>query len=280
MKFGLWTAYGALNSKPVFEAFEAGLKKLGHSVVYNNHGDIDVIWSVLWRGRMSGNKPIWESAKKINRPIIVLEVGALHRGKTWKVGINGVNRDAYFGPTGNDKTRANNLQLTLHPWSTKGETILIACQHRDSGQWNGKDYDKWLADTVESIKNHTHKQILLRPHPRYLATQYRFTNDKQVRLQIPKKIKSTYDDFDFNLENICAVFNYSSNPGVKAAMQGIPVFVSPSSLAWDVSNKDVRNLNNLQFPERQQWINDLAYTEWFIDEIASGEPILRLTDFL
>ena len=73
MKFGLWTAYGALNSKSVFEAFAKGASKLGHNVVVNEEADIEVIWSILWHGRMARNKLIWDRNRKENKPIIVLE---------------------------------------------------------------------------------------------------------------------------------------------------------------------------------------------------------------
>jgi len=278
MIFGLWTANGALNSKPVFEALQIGLNNLGHTVKLNQTGDIDVIWSVLWRGRMQNNKSIYETAKKLDKPVLVLEVGGLYRGKTWRVGLNGINRNGYFGSQGNDSKRADKLNLSLHPWNSKGDSILIACQHKLSGQWAGNDFDTWLVDTVRSIKKHTDRQIIIRSHPRYPVSRQLFANDKQITTQIPKKIPGTYDDYDFKLENIFAVFNYSSNPGINAAIQGIPVFVSPSSLAWDVSNKKIENLNKIEFPDRQQWLNDLAYTEWNLDEIATGFPILRLTD--
>ena len=85
----------------------------GHAVVYNDpSADINVIWSVLFNGRMAGNKAVWDQQK----PTIVLEVGGIKRGTTWKVGLNGINRDAYFGPSGNDNTRASELGLKLSPW--------------------------------------------------------------------------------------------------------------------------------------------------------------------
>jgi len=36
MKFKLWREYGALNSKPVFDAFARGVEKLGYKVVNDN----------------------------------------------------------------------------------------------------------------------------------------------------------------------------------------------------------------------------------------------------
>jgi len=86
MKFNLWTNYGALNSKPVFDAFASGAQSLGYDVTFNNNdGGIDVIWSVLWNGRMAKNKAIWERNMAQSKPTIVLEVGGIKRGTTWKV---------------------------------------------------------------------------------------------------------------------------------------------------------------------------------------------------
>jgi len=93
MKISLWRQYGALNSKPVFDAFEHSAVSAGHTVVYNDpSADVNVIWSVLFNGRMAGNKNIWDQSK----PTIVLEVGGIQRGVTWKVALNGINRDAYL----------------------------------------------------------------------------------------------------------------------------------------------------------------------------------------
>jgi len=99
MKFSLWRQYGALNSQPVWDAFAESVRLLGHEPVDNNpNADVDVIWSVLWQGRMARNREIWLRAKKNNKPIIVIEVGGIQRGITWRVGLGGVNRDAYFAP--------------------------------------------------------------------------------------------------------------------------------------------------------------------------------------
>ena len=75
MKFSLWTDNGALNSKPIFSAFATSLHNNGHSVVYNDmDGDVHVIWSVLWYGRMAPNKVIWDEAQRQGKPVIVLSL--------------------------------------------------------------------------------------------------------------------------------------------------------------------------------------------------------------
>ena len=53
MIFGTFNKFGALNSKPVFEAFSNSVKDRGWIVSEHNlNADVAVIWSVLWNGRM------------------------------------------------------------------------------------------------------------------------------------------------------------------------------------------------------------------------------------
>ena len=283
MKFSLWTNNGALNSKPIFNAFAHSCVQLGHDVVYNDpSADVDVIWSILWHGRMAPNKEVWDKAQVNKKPVIVLEVGGLKRGSTWKVGLNGINRDAYFGGLHNNSSRADALGLFLKPWKFNNEQgdIIIACQHNKSHQWrNQATVQTWLFETIDLIRQYTNRNIIVRPHPRcpIPGIQFEFKN---IKIQNPQHVQGTYDDFDFDCTNAYAVVNWSSNPATQAVMQGIPVFVGPDSLAYDVGNTDLTKINSPSMPDRTQWLNDIAYTEWTIEEISQGLPIKRLTSML
>ena len=281
MKFSLWTNYGALNSKPVFQAFADSLKSAGHTVVYNdNKSDIDVIWSVLWNGRMTNNKLIWESNRKNNKHTIVLEVGGIKRGTTWKVGLNGINRDAYFGPSNNDNTRAEHLGLRLSDWRKSGEYILICGQHDKSLQWrNMPRMSNWFLQTYDEIRKHTDRPIIFRPHPR-CKLEHIERGLKYVYRQDPVHIGGTYDDFDMGFDNVYCTISWSSNPGIHSVIDGVPAFVGPSSLAYDVAGHNLELINYPQTPDRTQWLNDYAWTEYTVEEIAAGMPLKRLTSKL
>jgi hypothetical protein len=281
MKFSLWTQYGALNSKPVFDAFRQGCNSLGFTCVDNsNDADIDVIWSVLFSGRMAQNQLIWKNAQDKKKPVIVLEVGGIQRGTTWKVGLNGINRDAYFGPVANSSSRANLLGLTLKPWRTSGEYILICGQHDKSLQWQGMpSMSQWVMNTIDTIQAHTDRLIVFRPHPRCPLPNIELEFKNVIR-QTPAKLIGTYDDYDMRFNNIQAVIRYSSNPGIHSILNGVPAFVGPASLAYDVANTDLSQIENPLMPDRQQWLNDYAHTEWTIQEISKGIPLNRLTTML
>ena len=281
MKFSLWTQYGALNSKPIFNAFRSGAESLGYDCVDNsNDADVDVIWSVLWNGRMASNKNIWERNLAQSKPTVVLEVGGIKRGTTWKVGLNGINRDAFFGDGRNDSRRSDLLNLRLKPWRTDGKYILIAGQHEKSEQWrNQPRMSRWVMETIENIQAHTDRPIIFRPHPRCrletIERQY-----KNVYRQEPRQLAGTYDDFDMGFNDIYCTVSWTSNPGIHSVIEGVPAYTSTSSLAWDVSIKSLTNLDNPPLHDRQQWLNDYAWTEFTVEEIASGLPLKRLTNKL
>lgn len=278
MRFSLFKEYGAANSEPVFEAFEHSLIQAGHTVTDNDmHADVAVIWSVLWHGRMAGNRPIYEYYIKTGKKVVVLEVGGIKRGTTWKVGLNGINRDAYFGPSGMDNSRAVQQGLSLKPWRKDGEYILICGQHNKSLQWaNMPSMSTWVMQTIETIKQHTKRPIIFRPHPRcplpHIETEY-----KNVKRQTPKQLAGTYDDFDMAFDNIYCTVSWSSNPGIHSVINGVPACVGPSSLAYDVAGHDLNLIEYPQTPDRTQWLNDYAWTEYTVEEIASGLPLKRLT---
>ena len=279
MKFSLWTDYGALNSGPVFDAFATSLVDNGHTVVYNdNTADVDCIWSVLWHGRMARNKAIWENEK----PTIVLEVGGINRGTTWKVGLNGINRDAYFGEQDNDRTRADSLGLVCKPWRSNGNFILVCGQHNKSLQWQHMlPMSNWFLETYDEIRKHTERPIVFRPHPR-CRLEHIERGLKHVYRQEPVKIGGSYDDFDMGFDDVHCTISYSSNPGIHSILSGVPAFVSTHSLAYPVAN-DIDFMHDVEqpmMPDRQQWLNDYAHTEYTIEEISQGIPLKHLTSQL
>ena len=278
MIFSLWRQYGALNSGPVWDAFEHSIKQAGHTVVHNSsHSDVDVIWSVLWAGRMQRNKQIWQKAHKKQKPIIVIEVGGIQRGETWRLGLNGVNRDAYFAPEGNNRNRADRLGLDLKPWRKQGEYILVCGQHEKSQQWQGLPPVKiWAEETIQNLRQYTDRPIVIRPHPR---CGFRLTTPAEnVVYQTPTKKRNTYDDYYIQFKGAWAVVNPCSNPGVHAAIAGVPVFVHRSSLASPVGNVSLNMIENPAMPDRRQWLNDLAHKEYTVDEIRQGIPLKYLTE--
>ena len=272
MRFRLYREYGALNSPAVFDAIEHGLRQQGHEIVTDNE-DVSVIWSVLWSGRMRQNKLIYDHCQQIGKPILIVEVGNLKRGETWRISLDHINNLGKFGNDIDlDPHRPEKLGVELKPIPTvrRGE-ILIACQHQESLQWQGMPAMKdWVADTIEKIKQHTHRRIRVRYHPR---SAFPF-KQSGVEVERPVRIPDTYDDFNIFYNYHC-VINHNSGPAVQAAINGVPVLCDSSSLAADLSIK-WSELDSPYIPDRSEWFLKLCHTEWTVDEIRQGIPISRL----
>jgi hypothetical protein len=239
----------------------------------DSSADVAVIWSMLWAGRMKPNQDIWNLYRSTGRPVVVVEVGMLRRGFTWKLGINGTGIDAYYGaePIPN---RASKLGISFSPWTDSGYNIVVACQRSDSEQWAGQPPTvAWLTETARKIRQYSDKPIVIRPHPRQ-----RISNIPGCVIESPRPIPGTYDSFDYNqcLKTTWAVINHNSGPGSQAIINGVPAFVGASSLAAPVANLDLTQIENPLRPDRTQWIEQLAHTEWTTAEIESGVPLQRL----
>lgn len=276
MKFKLYRNNGALNSPPIFNAFEQGVKTLGHEIVENSE-DVAVIWSVLWHGRMAANQQIYNHCIKNNKPVIIIEVGNLKRGTTWRICQDHINGLGVFGNIENlDPLRPQKLGIFLQDLKRRRrDEILIATQHARSLQWEGQpSMEQWVRDTIAKAKKYTGRRIVVRPHPRSLLRE-KFVD---AVIDLPRKIENTYDDFNIDYNYHC-VINHNSGPAVQAAIDGTPVICDSSSLAFPVSEK-WEKLENPQLPDREDWFLKLTHTEWTVDEISQGLPIKRLENYL
>lgn len=272
MKFRLYKEHGALNSPPIFSAFEQGLISQGHQVVEKDE-DVSVIWSVLFQGRMMHNEKIYNDAKEQGRPVIIIEVGNLIRNSTWRICLDNINGSGKFGNLQNlDPERPQKLGVGLKPYQeTRRGEILIACQHEKSLQWRGMPtMKKWTEQIIEVLKSQTSRRIVVRPHPRHPFT----IKIPNVLLDHPKKIPGTYDDFNIFYGFHC-VINHNSGPAVQALINGTPVICNSTSLAGDLSN-NLHQIENLQYFSREDWFLKLCHTEWTVEEIRQGIPIARL----
>lgn len=280
MKIALFPDNGSLNSKPVFAALIEHLRAKGEEIYINEDRDCDVavIWSVLWLGRMAGNKKIWDSFQAKNKPVVVMEVGGLKRNTTWKMGINGINRDADFANQTFDNKRWPLFNIEMKPWKQTGNVIIICGQHDTSQQWKKNPrMSNWIEQQIKEIRKYSQKPILIRPHPRnnFDFDEKKYTN---VRIKKPQRDWTTYDDTDFKktLKSTWSVVNHSSNPAIESVINGIPVFVSESSLCYDVGNANLSNIEKPAMPSRLNWANKLSYTEWTTQEIRDGLPWSRI----
>ena len=268
----------ALNSTPVMSAFLNSCTEAGISIEENSlSADAAVIWSVLWNGRMKENKQVYEHYRTQGKPVIVIDVGALDRGRTWKVAINNVNARGYYGHLENlDWDRPKLLGVSLSTVTNVKPHIVIAAQHDRSLQMDGVDISQWITTTIKLIKNNSDRPIVVRPHPRSKLSLKHLPSG--VTVEQPNKLANTYDSYDMHFD--ChAVVNYSSSPGIQAAIAGVRPIVEFSSLAYPVS-VGYADIEQPYTKDRELWFTQICHTEYTVDEIQKGLWLTRLSPML
>lgn len=274
MRVAYFPNQSALNSIPIMQAMLDSLRIAGHTVEQDSmDADATIIWSALWYGRMAPNKQVYEHYRAQNKPVIIVDVGALYRGETWKIALNHINRLGYYGHTENlDMDRPRKLGISLAINLSRNPAILIAAQHRFSLQLANQNHEDWIMDQVDEIRKVSDRPVVIRPHPRSPLQIASLTKD--ITVEKPQKIENTYDSFDMHFD-YHAVVNYCSGPGIQAAISGTRPIVGTYSLAAPVS-VPIEKLDQPYNVDRDQWLVEICHTEYTVNEIKEGKWIKRL----
>jgi hypothetical protein len=268
----------AKNSQPVMSAVLDCLQARGIQTQENSMtSDAAIIWSVLWAGRMSANQAVYEHYRSQGRPVIIIEIGALYRGNTWKIAVNNITADGYYGHLDNlDWDRPKKLRISLATQFASNPNIIVALQHDRSLQVTGLDMTGWLHSTLNILKNSTDRPITVRPHPRCRLPLNNLPAG--VTVEIPNKLPNTYDSFDMHYD--ChALVNYNSGPGIQAAIAGVRPIVETTSLAYPVG-VGFADIDQPYTRDRELWLAQICHTEYTLDELRRGVWISRVAPAL
>jgi hypothetical protein len=279
MRIAYFPNYVAQNGFAVLSAFLDGCNRRGILTVEESlDADAAVIWSVLWNGRMAQNQSVYQHYRQQQKPVIVIDVGTLYRGSTWKIAVNNITANGYYGHQENlDWNRPRKLGISLALNLSQNPKIIVAAQHARSLQVESlPSVEHWIVQQINKLKAVTDRPIVIRPHPRCQLDRTKLAQD--IVIEQPQKIANSYDSY--NLAFDCyAMINYNSGPGIQAAMAGTRPIVDSSSLAYPVSIK-LEDINQPYTVNREQWLVEICHTEYTVDEIAQGQWAKRLAPAL
>jgi hypothetical protein len=240
--------------------------------------DAVVIWSVLWNGRMKNNQQVYQHYRKQNKPVIVVDAGALYRGHTWKIAVNNITASGYYGHLENlNQDRPKQLGVSAAINFSSNPAILIAAQHHCSLQIaHMASQEEWILSTIKQLRGLTDRPICVRSHPRSKLNTISLPKD--VVIETPKRLDRSYDSFDIHFD-FHAVVNYNSGPGIQAAISGTRPVVDHSSLAYPVAIA----LTDIEKPylcNRDQWLVEICHTEYTLEELKNGTWLNRIRSAL
>jgi hypothetical protein len=174
---------------------------------------------------------------------------------------------------------SQDLSLSLKPWRTQGNHILICTQRNGGWSMKGLSVMEWLDQTVARLRRFTDRPIRVRAHPGDRSSKNYLIKPKKSEWELSKNVE-LLDDFD----DAWAVVTYNSSPGVAAAIEGIPVFVTDpmvrTSQAFAVANTKLQNIETPEIHERQSWVERLAMSHWNFKELSNGSAWKHIRQFI
>ena len=161
--------------------------------------------------------------------------------------------------------RWQRLGIKMRPEQKHSRNILLVAPDEKPCSFYGITLDQWMQTTIETLKQHTDRPILVRERP------------------VSRWDRKTQKAEDW-LMDVHAVVTFNSSAATECILAGVPVFVTaPCNAARPVSNLDLSQIEAPWFPtddERHAWACHLAYGQFHTTELADGTAarILKETE--
>jgi hypothetical protein len=178
------------------------------------------------------------------------------------------------------------FNVKYEPWrnSNQADPIIFVLQPKDNWSMNELDPIDWFNSVYNKLRPMTDRKFIVRPHPNnvsnILERKKELPNDVEIQYTQKHFVGDEKKFYRFHFQEAIAkahaVVTHNSTASVDSCIRGIPTFcTSDLALCWDVCNKDLADIETPKTPDRTQWVNDLGYKLWSIDEIKNGTVYKR-----
>ena len=151
--------------------------------------------------------------------------------------------------------RFKRFKKTIHPWR-HGRKIIVAMPDEKPCRFYDTTPEQWLAKTVNTIKQHTDRPIVIRKRA------------KQRIQRINEPLESALSN------DVHALVTFNSVAATESVFYGVPVFTLAPNAAAPVGSQDLTKIETPYYPtgeERYAWACHLAYGQFHITEMKSGK---------
>lgn len=193
------------------------------------------------------------------------DLGYWQRDRYYRFSVNGWSPERYVRQ-GLPSSRFERLGLDIKPWRTGGAEIIVAGSTSKACQDHGMAYQAWEMRAIERLKA-TGRPVVYRPKPNDpRATQ--IAGVPMDRRPIKEALASAY-----------AVVTHHSNTAIDALLAGVPVHCETGAAA--AFSVPMESLDDAPLLDgRDQFLFDVAWLQWTVDEMRSGEAWAHLRKYL
>ena len=271
----IYVTYQHKRSVVVGQAMLHGIKKVGDRAVLRDvrtykrpEGSVAVFY-----GLADGCRRVFREYVDAGLKAVYVDLGYWKRkdGGNFagyhKLSVNYRHPTEYFQARPKTIERAKSFGLEVKPWRAGGTHILLAGMSPKGSRAEGFAPSQWETRAVRTIKEQTKRPIVYRPKPKW-----------DIVPKIPGTLFRAGESLEQALQDCFAVVAHHSNVAVDALLEGIPAFVA-EGVAMPMALTDLRKIEEPLRPEnREQWVADLAWTQWSVAEMQEGSAWRYLKD--
>ena len=253
------------NATSTCSALAKGISRSGDTAIIRTERDNDMSGfnaAVLW-GYVTPCQDIVKRCRTMGIPFVFIDLGYWKRDKDgyFKVTLNERHPHLYLMKHKMHDDRFKRLDLEIKPWRKPSDGHILIAGMSGKAAWSYKlGAQEYERDVAAQLSKLTKRRLVYRPKPNWVEAQ---------------KIANTSFDrttpLDKALSGAHCVVTHHSNVGCDAIIAGVPV-ISKIGAASVLQPYDLGMIERLQCDgDRQQWANNVAYCQWTLKEMASGE---------
>lgn len=223
-------------------------------------GDVVVIWN-----RYGQYDSVATQAEKQGAVVIVAENGFVGRDASgnqfYQLAIGGHNGSGYWAQGEGDRLAKLGIAVAPSWQATSPSAHIVVRGQRGIGRPGVASPPNWHENIAASLRKLSGRRVLVVPHPGNGAV----TDQRHTEY----------------LAGAHALVIWSSSVGVKALVMGVPVLAySPYWVCKQLFAQPLSVNDDLRTPHenavRHAALRRMAWAQWSLAEIASGEPFVHL----
>lgn len=238
-----------------------GMRRAGYKVAQgegNPADERDVL--LTWTRHRGWKQDACDRFEKRGGTVVVAEEGYIRRlhGEHW-IALsldehNGAGRTPHGGP----ERWAERFRLPLSPWRAPGRRVLVR-EQRGIGSRITASPEGFHQVYVKKAQAYTKRKVEVRKH------------HKNEKNQVPLS----------QMDDVHAVVTWMSAIAVEALLAGIPVFLmGPHSIVEEACHRDLVDLDAPKEFDRLPALEKMAWGQWSLAEVRTGEPYKRLMELV
>lgn len=157
--------------------------------------------------------------------------------------------------------RFDALGLRVRPWRKTGLQVVFAgSSAKYHAMYGLPDPTTYARRVIKQLRRLTNRPIIYRPKPSW-------------RDAVPVRgsfYSGPKDPLQSALSNAHCVVTHGSNICFEAMMQGIPVITLGDGVSKRITSKSLDDIESPAMGKRDQWLYNLSYHQFTIDEMLNG----------